>query len=113
MDLHLTGSEQSRELVGEIAAYSRDFAQAFRSEVSQLHRVVADRTRRVAIGAHAEEILFADLEHIRDLGENLCDLVILHRHASEMSQFRVNRIGARCTRLRRSFYNLSTLGIFP
>jgi hypothetical protein len=41
--------------------------------------MVADGAGSIAIGAHAEEVLAAHLEHVGDLLENSCDLFVLHR----------------------------------
>ena len=42
--------------------------------------MIADRARGVAIGAHAEEAVLADFEHVGDFIEDFGDFVVLHRH---------------------------------
>ncbi len=41
--------------------------------------MIVDRARGVRIGAHAEEVVFADLDHVRDFVEDFRDFVVLHR----------------------------------
>ena len=78
----MPGIDETGDLVGQVIPDIGELGQvgAFLQHVGEAAAEVADRARRVAVGAHPERVGLLDFQQVGDMVERIRDLDVVHGH---------------------------------